>query len=137
MGSKSTHLVEDSAKIASYFFLDADLLLKEIDITHHEVLVTVKDTLFQGVFLCKTWDDCLMDLETNLFLDLATDWLYYFLRKGSVDLFLVVVDSDIWLLEMFNVPDHLKWIIEGHQEIVELVWALDIRHDHVEDEWEQ
>ena len=38
---------------------------------------------------------------------------------------------------MLHIPQHVEWVVQGHYEVVELVWSLNVSHDHVEDVREQ
>ena len=38
---------------------------------------------------------------------------------------------------MSDVPEHVNWIIQSHQKVIDLIWSLVIRHDHFKDEREQ
>ena len=78
-----------------------------------------------------------MDLQSDFLLNFGTNRFHHFLGEGSIDFFFVVVNSNIWLLEMLHVPKHFDWVIDCHKEVVELVWSFDVRHDHVENEWIQ
>jgi hypothetical protein len=44
-----------------------------------------------------------MDLETQFFLDFTTHWVSYLVVEGLVDLFLVVIDSDMRRLKVLDV----------------------------------
>lgn len=78
-----------------------------------------------------------MDLETNLSLYLLTDWFDNLVLESLVDFSLIVVNRNVWLLQMLNVPKHVERITKSHEEIVQLVWSLRVAHDHVKDKWEQ
>jgi hypothetical protein len=60
-----------------------------------------------------------------------------FVSESSIYLFFIVVHTNIWLLKMPDVPEHFDWVVHGHEEVVDLIWSLDVTHDHVEDEWIQ
>lgn len=62
-----------------------------------------------------------MNLNSNFLLDLSADWLDNFVGKCSVYLSLVIVNSDVWLLQMLYVPKHIDWIIQGHQKVIKLI----------------
>lgn len=61
--------------------------------------------------MSKARNDGLMNLQSDFLLDFAADWLDDFVREGFVNVFFVVVDSNIGLLEMLDVPEHEHWII--------------------------
>ena len=135
--SERAHLIEDTAQIVAHLLLHVDALFEQVDVRHHEELVAIEDLLACWVLLSQARDDSLRDLQTDFLLDLATNWFDYLCAERRVDLALVVVHRCIWRLQVLHVPQHLKRIVERQQEVVDLVRALDIAHDHVEDEREQ
>ena len=78
-----------------------------------------------------------MDLQADFLLNFTADWLDNFIREGFVNVFFVVIDSNIRLLEMFDIPEHHQGIVQGHQEVIKLVWPFDVRHNHFKNVWEQ
>lgn len=76
----------------------------------------------------------MIDLHSDFSFDLQADWFNDLLRESSIYLLLIVVNTNIWLFEMSDVPEHFDWVIHGHEEIVDLIWSLDVTHDHVKDE---
>jgi len=130
------HLVKNAAQVPADFFFHAYLLLKEINVSHHSVFFAVKDGGFEGVILGQVGDNGLMNLEPDVFFDPPADRLDDLVLKALEYLFLIVVDGDVGSLEMLDVPKHLEGIIEGHKEVVHLVGAFVVTHDHVEDERE-
>ena len=94
-----------------HLFFDRDLLLKQVEVVHHRVLLTVKELGLQRVLLSKVRDNSLMDLKSNLFFDLSADRLDHFLRESLKDLLLVVVNGYVWLVQMLHVPEHVKRVV--------------------------
>ena len=43
------------------------------------------------------------------------------MSKGIVDLLLVVVNSSLRSVQMLDVHQHVEWIIQSHQEVIQLV----------------
>ena len=78
-----------------------------------------------------------MNLQSYLSLHSLAYWHYNLILKCLINFFFVIINSDVWCLQMFHVPEHLKWVIESHQEVVQLIWSLVIAHDHVKDVREQ
>ena len=76
----------------------------------------------------------MVDLHPDFSLNLEANWLDDLLGESSIHLFLIVVDANVWLLKMPDVPEHFDWVVHGHKEVVDLIWSLDVSHDHVEDE---
>ena len=70
-----------------------------------------------------------MDLIAQFFLRNATDRLGDILREGIIDLFLVVVDSSLRVLQMTNVVEHVEWVTQGHQEVIHLVQSVSVSDD--------
>jgi len=79
----------------------------------------------------------LVDLHPDLSFDLEANRLDDFVSESSVYLFFIIVHANVWLLKMPDVPEHFDWVVHGHEEVVDLIWSLDVTHDHVEDEWIQ
>lgn len=119
------------------FFFHTDLLFEKINIAHMDVFVAIKGPWCQWILLAKFWDDGLVDLHPDFSFNLEANWLDNFVSESSVYLFFIVVHTNIWLLKMPDVPEHLDRVVHGHEEVVDLIWSLDITHDHVEDEWKQ
>lgn len=65
-----------------------------------------------------------MDLNPDFFLYFPADWLDYFIAKSFEYLFLVILDSNVRLSKVLDIPEHLQRVVECHQEIVELIWPL-------------
>ena len=118
-------------------FFDRNLLFKKVEVTGHDHLYTIECLCFLRVLLCESRNNSLMNLNSNFLLDLSTDWLDNFVGKCSVYLSLVIVNSDVWLLQMLYVPKHIDWIIQGHQKVIKLIRSFVVRHNHLKDEGEQ
>lgn len=78
-----------------------------------------------------------MDLNSDLFFNFPANWLDNFVCKCLINFSFVIIYSFIWLLQVLNIPKHIDWIAQGHQEVVQLVRPLAISHDHLEDERKQ
>ena len=78
-----------------------------------------------------------MDLGTELVFCLLTDWKDYVFGEVVVDFLFVVVDCDLWILEMLDFVQHVKWISQSHQEIVHLVKSVLILDNFLEEESEK
>lgn len=131
------HLIEYFAEIYLDFLFNVDTLFEKENLTHRNVLIAIDEALSLWVLLSEAWNDGLMDLQTDFLLDFTADWLDDFVGEGFVNVFFVVIYSYIGCLKMFDIPKHLHWIVQGHQEVIKLVWPLDVRHDHFKNVWEQ
>ena len=100
MRCQSRHLVEHTSEIVSHFFLDRNLLLKQINVTHHGVFLTIKHFVIfrKRVTLLQVGNDGLMNLEPDVFFNFSAHWLDNLVAECFVDFFLVVVYRNIWLL---------------------------------------
>lgn len=78
-----------------------------------------------------------MNLQTNFFFDLPGNWFQDPVGKCLVDVPLVIINSNIRLLKVSNIPKHLQRVIERHTEVIQLVGSLKITHDHVKYKWKQ
>jgi hypothetical protein len=78
-----------------------------------------------------------MNLKPDLLLNLSANWLDDLLLQSFKDFPLIVINNLIRLLSMLHIPQHLKWIIDSHQKVVELIRPLHISHNHVKNEWEK
>lgn len=76
----------------------------------------------------------MVDLHSDFSFNLETNWLDDFVSESSVYLLFIVVNTNIWLFKMPNIPKHFDWVVHGHQEVVDLIWSLDVTHNHVKDE---
>lgn len=120
------HLIENFAEVDLNFLFNADTLLKDKYLTHRDILIAVNKTLSLRVLLRESWNNGLMNLEPNLFLNFAANWFNYFIRKRLVNIFLIVVNCSVWLVEMLDVPEHLQRVVQGHEEIIKLVRPFDV-----------
>jgi hypothetical protein len=84
--------------------------------------------------LGQTWNDGLMNLYSDFFFNFSADWLSDLISECLVDFFFVIIHSDIRLFQMSDVPEHVNWIIQSHQEVVNLIGPFTICHDHFENE---
>ena len=76
----------------------------------------------------------MVDLHSDFTFDLEANGLNDFVSKSSIYFFFIIVHANVWRLEMPDVPEHFNWVVHGHEEVVDLIWSLDVSHDHVEDE---
>ena len=118
----------------AYFFLHRDTLFEKIHIAHVNVFVAIEGPGGEWILLAKFRDDGLVDLHSDFSFDLEANWLDDFLCESSVYLLFIVVDANVWLLKMSDVPEHFDWVVHCHEEVVDLIWSLDVSHNHVEDE---
>ena len=65
-----------------------------------------------------------MNLKSNLSLYFLTDRFDNLVLKSLIDFPLVIINRNIWLLMMLNIPEHFKRITKCHQEIIQLIWSL-------------
>ena len=59
------------------------------------------------------------------------------MSKGIVDLLLVVVNSSLRSVQMLDVHQHVEWIIQSHQEVIQLVQSLLVMRDSLEEHGEE
>ena len=76
----------------------------------------------------------MVDLHSDFSFNLEANGLNDFVSESSIHLFFIIVDANVWRLEMPDVPEHFNWVVHSHEEVVDLIWSLDVSHDHVEDE---
>ena len=76
----------------------------------------------------------MVDLHPDFSLNLEANGLNDFVSESSIHLFFIIVHANVWRLEMPDVPEHFNWVVHCHEEVVNLIWSLDVSHDHVEDE---
>ncbi len=77
-----------------------------------------------------------MDLLAKLFLGQPADRLRHILCEGVIDLFLVVVDGSLWVLQVANVIQHIYRVSQSHQEVIHLVQSVSISDDLLQKERE-
>lgn len=129
VGGQGSHPVEDGAQVLLDLVAHVDLLLKEEKVIHARVLGQVTNVLLDWVDLVKVRDHDHVDLLSKLLFSNTADGLCHVLCESLVDLFLVVVDSCLRVLQVPNVIQHVKRVAQGHQEVVHLVEAVPIRDD--------
>lgn len=78
-----------------------------------------------------------MDLYSHFLFNLSANRLDDLVTEGLVDLFLIVVNCNVGFRKVLDVPEHVQWVIECHQEIVELVWSFGVGQNHFKDIREQ
>lgn len=100
------------------FFGDADSLFKEVEISHASVNGPVLNLFGSGVTLLQISDDCLMQLETQLLLDLATNGSSNLGCKAIENLLFIIINGYVAGLKMADVNEHFKWVTKCHQEVV-------------------
>jgi hypothetical protein len=62
----------------AHLLLDGNLFLKQEDVTHHQILVAVKNVRPERVLLSKSWNDGLMDLESDVLFNLSANRFDHF-----------------------------------------------------------
>jgi hypothetical protein len=78
-----------------------------------------------------------MNLKSELFFDHFAHWCSDLVRKCLIYLFLVVVNCDMWRLQVLNVDQHLKRVTQSHCKKVQLIKSHLIFSDTLEQSWEQ
>ena len=137
VGGERGHLVEDRAQVLLDFVAHVDLLLKKIEIVHPGVLGQVLDPLLEWIDLVEVWNHDLVDLVAQLVLGQLADRGDHCFGEGIIDLFFVVVDGGLGVLEVLDVVEHVKRVAKRHQEVVHLVESLAIGDDLIEENREQ
>lgn len=115
-----------------YLLFNRNLFFKKVNIRSHNVLQPIKSSRSKRILLAKIWDNGLMNLQSYFFLNLRTNWPYNLVSKRLVNFFFVVINGNIWLFKVLNVPKHFNGVSYCHQEVIQLIWSFDVRHDHIE-----
>ncbi len=77
-------------------------------------------------------DHHLMDLVAKLVLSQLANGSDHGLSECVIDLFLVVVDCYLCVLQVLDVVQHVQRVPQCHQEVIHLVETLTVRNDLIE-----
>jgi hypothetical protein len=78
-----------------------------------------------------------MDLESKFFLDHLTDLVGDVASESLVDILFVVINGNMWRLQVFDINQHLEGVVQRHREKVQLIQSHLIPRDTFEETSEQ
>jgi hypothetical protein len=107
MRMQRRHLVECLAESMLNFFSNADALFEKVNVACLQIFRTIESFFLIWILLSKTWNQCLMNLQTDFFFDLSGNGFQNSICECLVDVALVVIDSNVGLVEMSYVPEHI------------------------------
>jgi hypothetical protein len=109
------------AEVFPDLMFNADLFFKQIEIVHASISLQVSHRVIQGVDLLHVWNEDAMNLGTQVFFGLLADRCDNVLCEGRKDVLFVVVDCNLRRGQVLNVLEHVKWVRQSHQIVVQLV----------------
>ena len=133
MGTESRHFVEDVTQILLYFVVHVNLLFKKIKVIHTRVSLDIIWSRHCWIDLFHIWNENAMNLHPEVFLYLLTDRPNHAFRKGLIDVFFVVVYSNMWAAKVSDVHQHLNRITYSHQQVVHLVKSMNVFKNETEE----
>lgn len=78
-----------------------------------------------------------MDLESEFLLYLSANGSDYVGSECRVDLLLVVVNGRLGGVQMLDVDQHVEWVVQCHEEVVQLVQSVLVGCYLLEEDGEQ